>query len=290
MVDMVRMADRRLAGLVETLGVFTAPIDPNLTIIANVITFNPKGTELRLDDRPLGTGTFFCITADPPIRSYEKGIGEVFVLRLFPGAMNRLLGIDPRVYRGVHRSEPERHPKLAQLEDAFTKEICNPLDQVSALERRLIALLDDCEPEGLPERFVALISAREGNIQIAEAAAELEVSVRTLERQCRKRFGRTPKRIARGYRAARTWMREEASGERPETMPDFTFSDLPHYARELRRVSGLTRSEHREQHERDLILPYDRLWTDGRKALTEREILEWRRTIAFGLNKENRRM
>lgn len=280
MTDMVRQPDRRLAEFVETFGVFTAPIATSHTLVNNMVTFNPFGVDLVIEGRPIATGTFFCVINDPPILEYQKNAGPIYTLRLRPGAMNRLFGIDPLTEREIKKADATRHQTLVSIE----RQLCGAADAVAKLdvmEQALCDLVDDADPAGLAEQFVALVEIHKGNINIASAAEQLGCTQRTLERACKRRFGRTPKRLSQGFRAVHTLMLEIDNGERPETDVTFPFADLPHYANELRRVSGMNRTQHRRMVEQGLEMQYLRVWSDGRVACNPEEMRQWQTEISL---------
>ena len=90
-----------------------------------------------------------------------------------------------------------------------------------------------------------------------------------------RRFGRTPKRIARGWKVAMV-QRIEGSTQLPiEQDEGFNFADLPHYLNELRRVHGRNRKELAANDRLVSEFPVIYQWSDGSVVCDEDGFNAW---------------
>lgn len=275
MQDHLALADERLAANVSTYGQMTLPYLDGYVSVPGLMAFNLDGARVVLDGIERCETALFCVLHDPAQLSLSKGAGAIVTVRLCVGGFNRLFGIQPDSANYIRRVDRALHPVMASIEDALRAADPVPRARFAALDKAFLEIAKNAKTPGLAERFYRLVFDDEADLSIVEAADRLNCTQRTLERACRKRFGRTPKRIARGLKAVRTWRREVETGERPEAMPDFKFADLPHYAREIRQISGLTRTENRHRMEVENERPSVLLWPDGRQAEGKQDIAAW---------------
>ncbi len=221
---------------------------------SGMISFNTGRASIRINDRNFTSTCLFCIAADPAIRTIEKEEGEVVLVILRPGAFYRLLGIDgARHGGGIIEADPDRFAALFGILDALDRAGTGLAERISVLDAEFYSLAKCANPPGLGEKFRLVADWTKGNIRVAEAAERLGVSVRTLERECRRRFARTPKRILRGIRIFHAMA--PCSGQlgpiRWNSLdPAALYSDQSHFLREYRSLSGLSPTEMHQQFER----------------------------------------
>ncbi|MGB3806419.1 MAG: hypothetical protein WA936_04405 [Erythrobacter sp.] len=260
---------------IDSYGTYDDTVPENNLFVSNLIAFNPSGASIRIDGAARAEKVLFCVTHEPAQVRYEGGVGTIFFIRLRGGAFDRLLHIDPADGATIVSPDPERHGIILDLASALEVAMPSPASVFAAFDRILCSATRSAKPTGLAERYYRIVCHREGDISIAETVGELGCTIRTLERACRKRFGRTPKRIARGYRAAATYMRELREGGRPELSGKFAFADLAHYANDIRELTGLTRTDHFRQTAFDASLALTRVWPDASQATTEDSVARW---------------
>lgn len=273
------LPDARLATDVQYYFDYRQPVKSAHVAVANLLVFPTKGSALKLDGMRRPEAALFCICNDPAVLPYAKGKGSLVGVRFAYGAIHRLFALDASKHRGIFAVDPRRHPEMAAMIDRLAEVGDDAEHRFAALTEALLPLVNSRRPPGFAERFMQLVIENGGDVAIAEATTKLGCSQRTLERDCQRRFGRTPKRLARGWRASFTWTLEQRRGERAETMPEFSFADLPHYLRELRQISGLSRSAHRSESsgfdEGEVV----RLWADGRRIQGAEELSRWRAEV-----------
>lgn len=278
MQDYERLPDERLARLAYCYFWYEKPLEDLQVNLNNIVAFNLARTSLSIDGAQIAAETIYSARADPALVPYAKGPGPLVAVRLMPGAFDRLLHIDPRNSVGFTELRPA-DTRLAFIRDRLRDAAMTPRDQFATLDAALLALLDTTKPDGLAGQFFDLVQARRGVISVAEVADELGCSVRSIERACAARYGRTPKRLLRSVRAASTLAAEEPVRSRPETMADFAYADLPHYANEVRRLSGLSRTEHFAYFDREEQRRVVRVWPDGSIAEGAEERAAWRNEL-----------
>lgn len=272
---LLALPHEELAEFVDSYGTYDEAVPANHIFVANLIAFNPLGAPIELDGQRREERTLFCITHDPSQVEYRHGEGAIFFIRMRGGGFDRLLHIDPADGAGIRAPDAQRHAILLELEAAVAEAVPSPEAVFAAFDRVLRALVPAAKPPGLAQRYFELVAGRGGDVTIAGATELLGCTSRTLERACKRRFGRSPKRLARGYRAATTFFREWEEGGRPETSAEFAYADLAHYANDLRDLTGLTRREHFRQIDFDESLPLVRVWPGGHHAVGEEDNTRW---------------
>lgn len=279
------LPDERLIGLVDSYGFYALPLKEERTIATGLVAFNISNTSITVDGYRRAERILMGLPQDPVFIRYETGSGPIMTMRLSYGTYDRALGIDLTREEGVVGISPDRHKILAGIGEKLQKAPHEPLAQFAALDRAMLGLLPDVKPPGLAERFLHYCMSNDGDITITAAAEILGCSTRSLERACRNRLGRTPKRIARGVRVARTFFRSRDEDIRPELMADFPFADLPHFLNEMRRITGMNRRDHIAQASSETALPYRYFWPDGSEAIEaddrERWFRERQRRMSF---------
>lgn len=269
------LAHEDLAEFVESYGVYEVAIPENHVSATGLIGFNPKRARVWIDGTRMDVPILFCAIRDPAQFAFRNDAGPIYFVRIRTGGFDRLLHIDPLDGMGLTVPDPDRHEAIFRLAAAVESNSTDPFAAFDALGEALRGMIANAKPTGLAEQFVTLLRRPGVLPSIAEAAEALGSSVRTLERVCRARYGRSPKRIVLGYRAVETLLRERDEGGRPELHPDFAYADLAHYANDLRKISGLTRTQNFAQMERDRDLPMQRCWPGGRIASDDADLEEW---------------
>lgn len=279
------LPDERLIGLVDSYGFYAVPLKEERTIATGLVAFNISDTAITVDGERRDERILMGLPQDPVFIRYETGAGPITTMRLSYGTYDRVLGIDLTREAGVVGISPERHKILASIGEKLRSAPHEPLAQFAALDRAMLELLPTAKPPGLAERFLHYCMGQDGDITIGEAVEDLGCTFRSLERACRARLGRTPKRIARGVRVARTYFRSRDEDIRPELMADFPFADLPHFLNEMRRITGMNRRDHTAQLNTENAQPHRYYWLDGREAVEvedrERWLGERRRRMTF---------
>ena len=271
----IRMCDARLAEFIDTYGHWSMPMENISTYAPGLIAFNLSGAPIEVDGVLRSEPVLMGIANDPAYIRYSIRGGDIVSMRVTGGAYDRLLHIDPSAETGVIGMDRDRHPGIARIYDGLKAADRNPESWFAALDKALIDLLPDARPPGLVGEMVAMVRGSGRDWGVAELADQLGCTTRTLERACKRRFGRTPKRILRAHRLHRTRMLEGTIDSRIELEPDFAYADLPHYLNELRRIYGLNRGQMNDEALFGHDFPYRYLWPDGRVVETEDELQAW---------------
>lgn len=272
---LIRMPDERLTTFADVYGHWPLPMENISTFCPGLIAFNLSGAHVEIDGQTRPEPVLMGIANNPTYINYTISGGDIVTLRCPTSAYDRLFDIDPSVEGGIVAMDPQRHPKVASVYEHLKAAPRNPRSWFDALDQALLALVPDAKPMGLPGRMVQLLVSSSSDLTVAEVAEELGCTIRTLERACKRRFGMTPKRLLRGQRLARTLQSERLSDERVELMPDFAYADLPHYLNEIRRVTGLNRSQLGDEKLLGQDFPYVYLWPDGSRVDTQEDFRAW---------------
>lgn len=218
---------------------------PQPFFASSTLAFNTGRASIKLDGRPYSAACVFCVSSEPTMRLMEKGEGEVILVDLRVGALYRLFGVDGAQFRGsIVEVEPRRFPQLESIYASLETAPKTIEGRVTALDRALLSLAKNARPYGTGEKFQFVADLTKGAIRVDDAAKRLGVSVRTLERDCRMRFGRTPKRILRGWRIAHAMSTSNGGPVRwMETDPDANYSDQSHFLRDYRELGGMNPTE-----------------------------------------------
>ncbi|WP_160352996.1 helix-turn-helix domain-containing protein [Sphingorhabdus profundilacus] len=158
---------------------------------------------------------------------------------------------------GWHALFPESHQTVADkmlplqqlwgvLADIMFDDVAKAEDdagQLQAMEnaiRKRLALFQPCEADRQMAQF-EIIARTDSTIRIEEAASQVGLSARQLERRCLAAFGLTPKAILRRSRFldSATAMRGFSSPTELE-LGALRYYDQSHMNREFRRYTGMT--------------------------------------------------
>ncbi len=214
---------------------------------SGMIAFNTGRVPIRLGGADYTGPCLLCMAAEPAMMTVEKKEGEVVMALMRAGAFYRLLGLDGAEHGGgILAAQPDRFPSLYGILDALDRAPKSIARRIAVLDDAFLPLAENADPPGLGEKFRFVADWTKGNIRVEDAAEKLGVSVRTLERECRRRFARTPKRILRGFRIfhAMSPVKGQDGPVRWNALdPDASYSDQSHFLREHRALSGLNPTE-----------------------------------------------
>lgn len=214
---------------------------------SSTFAFNTGGASIKLEGRYYTGDSLFCFSSEPNMQILQKGEGEVILVDVRLGALYRLFGFDGAQYSGsIVEADPIRFPQLTAISEKLDTALKTLDSRVAVLNETLIALAEKGRPYGIGEKFQFIADLTKGNIRVDAAAERLCVSTRTLERDCRRRFGRTPKRILRGWRishALSTADSDVGPVRWTATDPDANYSDQAHFLRDHREIGGLNPTE-----------------------------------------------
>lgn len=206
----------------------------------DVALFNLSGARLVIDGVERREPWLFTTGFD---RAFwvEKGAGAVMLVKFMRGALYRLFVIRGDETHGhVIGADAARFPGLAALDAALRAAPASPVSQAKALDEALRPHAAAALPEGPAEAFRYLAQRRFGALRVAEGAALVGVTARTLERHCRQRFGRTPAQIIRAvrYSAALIPQIEHGTPGWRGVPPEVPYADQSHFLRDARELVG----------------------------------------------------
>ena len=262
----IRMPNERLAGFANSYGHWSVPMERVHTFTPGLIAFNLSGNRLIVNGEVRKEPVLMGVAPKPTVIEYSIEGGGLVSARFRPSALNRLLHIDQALENGVVAMDPDRHPRVAAVYERLRAEPYDDQAWFATLDETLIEMLPEAIPWGLTGNFIDLVDEFGDDISIPEAASRLRCSVRTLERACKVRFGRTPKYILRSSRLHRTLTKDLELEQRIELSSEFSFSDLPHYLNEIRKITGINRAQARDMQNHDNLWPYRYEWPDGKVA------------------------
>lgn len=244
MTNHICLPDPRLIAEVDS---YTIAYDASPSIPyypASRLAFNLGGADIQLDGQRYTAPILFCISDDANMRTLDHGPGEIVIIHFQGGAFYRLFGLDAGEHGGtVIEAGHNQFNEFNGLSHALAAASPTLKGRVETLDQVLLTLIDTARPYGLGEKFRFMALHSKGEMRVEDAARRLGVSVRTLERDCRKRFGRTPKRIMRGYRLHAALVDFDRDHPLPR-WADFDgaqlYSDQSHFLRDSRDIGGMT--------------------------------------------------
>ncbi len=210
------------------------------------LAFNLDRVPLFMDGKAIVSPCLFCVHLTEQLTMCDKGEGDILHILFRTGALYRLFGLDGELHAGKiveagHNSFPEMVSILHALDAAPAT-----LDaRIAVLDRAFLALLDKAQPYGLGEKFRFVAHVTRGTITVADAAERLDVSTRSLERECKKRFGLAPKLLLRLFRLAYLdWPDDDdAPLKFSEFGDELPYSDQAHFLRDFRDLVGASPTE-----------------------------------------------
>lgn len=222
-------------------------IPPRPFFASSTLAFNTGRASIKFDGSSYSAACLFCVASDPTMRILQKGEGESIVVDVRPGALYRLFGLDGARYGGpIVEAGPNSFREFNAISAAFDATSKTLEGRIAVLDGALLSLAENARPYGIGEKFQFVADLTKGNIRVDDAAERLGVSVRTLERDCRIRFGRTPKRILRGWRiyhAMLTAHSDDGPVRWNATDPGANYSDQSHFLRDHRELGGMNPTE-----------------------------------------------
>ncbi len=221
-----------------------APVWPT-----RILTFNLSGGPIVMDGRAYNSPCLFCISYRPAVVAVEKGEGELVMVSFRTGGLYEMFGLDGIEFGDeIVEAGHNRFPKMANIGLALADSPPDIVSRKSVLDRMFLELLEDALPGGLLGKFRFMAYWTKGRISVADAARRLGVSVRTLERDCRRRSGYGPKAMLRRFRLAYLdWSSQDAGAEKGPVKfdrfgGDLPYSDQAHFLRDYRDIVGLNPS------------------------------------------------
>lgn len=272
----IRMPDESLAPFVDTYGRWPASPLTLGTFAPGLIAFNLSDAHLEVNGERRTEPVLMGIANDPVTIEYKIASGEMFSIRCFTGSFDRLFDIDPSKDRGLIPMDAARHPKIARIYERVRQAAPDHASRFAAFDEALMELVPEAKSSGLVGRFVKLVNETDPFLSVAEICERLGCTPRTLERACKRRFGRTPKRLLMGQRLNKTRQVEAKSEGRVELSPDFAYADLPHYLNDLRRITGQSRKQLEEQSRINESFDHRYEWPDGQAVESDEELEAWR--------------
>ncbi len=217
---------------------------------ANLRFFSGSLPVARIGDTGISNARFVATGPSSRPCSFHLGAAGMWGIGILPLGWARLIGADAYALANTI-TDGSTHPAFARFE-TLSKVLCNP--QIDA-EHQLVFLIDELErlmkPHRDDERIVKvhdqLVNGE--HTQVSELASRCAMSVRTLERVCRRHFGFTPKLLMRRQRFMRTlssFILNEAnrgSGRWTEAM-DGDYHDQAQFTREFREFMTMLPSEY----------------------------------------------
>lgn len=206
----------------------------------DVALFNLSGARLTIDGAVRRESWLFTTGFERALW-IEKGPGTVVLVKFMRGALYRMFAIrGDETFGHVIAGDPERFPGLAAMDAALRRAAPVPARQVAALDEAIGPWAAKAAPEGPAEAFRYLVQRRFGAVRVAEGAALLGVTTRTLERHCRLRFGRTPAQIIRAVRYSAALIPQIAQGTPGwrGVPPEIPYADQSHFLRDARELIG----------------------------------------------------
>jgi AraC-like DNA-binding protein len=163
-------------------------------------------------------------------------------IRLQPGAVGPMLGVDPTTLRDRSVAAHQLAPTLVTAVGG----ILGAADSITPASARLDALLLPesrhwATPDPLVQEAVRHLTDSEGEMAIGELARTLSVSPRTLRRRFVAATGLAPKQFARIRRLlAAAWRMAQGGESWGRVAAEAGFADQPHLTREMVDLTGLT--------------------------------------------------
>ena len=205
-------------------GLFTLPPDPCLSLA--VVRMGPQirlqlvGPHLKPLDVPVGPGS------------------EVRGVRFHPHTAGAVLRLDPREWPDRNESADSVAPDLCAVVSASSTVDAGRDALLLVLAKRAASAPPS---DALVQQAVDSIEGLRGELRVTELAADLGVSLRTLQRRFRAATGLSPKRYARVRRfllAAGNVIREDPDAW-GRVAAEYGYADQAHFIRECVALTGL---------------------------------------------------
>ena len=173
-------------------------------------------------------------------RMVGQGRLRVLMAELYPWGARRLLGWSAQAPPGPLNAALSASPWGREVVALVQRGEWNAAQE--ALEARLLHLAGVQDEPGAGVQAARRIYQASGAVRVADLAAELDLSPRTLERQFAQQVGVNPKTLARVARfdAANLRIRTDPEVPMAELIFDLGFFDQAHLIREFRALSSMT--------------------------------------------------
>jgi len=186
-----------------------------------------------------------------PIALEVEGPFQMILLRLYPFAVNILLGVDPKVLM-------DDCYDLKQVEGVDTMASVKLLDETEDIQERLEVIANyfnelvvsaSFNPNHQVKLATNLILNSKGIISIKELRSRLNVAERTLERHFSQEVGVTPKQFAKMIQFSNSLnqISEKDYLLLTDVGYDSGFSDQSHFIKTFKRYTGKTPKEFQKQ-------------------------------------------
>jgi AraC-like DNA-binding protein len=190
----------------------------------------------------------------PTTRSSHRdltGTGWAVGALLWPAAVPAFTD-DPASLRDTYRpvDSPALHARVSGAMNATADQRTRHARAVTAFTDWLAETVPPPDQEGLLATSMAVLIDTDPAVRsVADAAARLHVSARTLQRLARRYIGLTPSAMIRRRRLqeAAQRLRTDPSVTFADVAADLGYSDHAHLANEFRSVLGFTPSGYRQQ-------------------------------------------
>ena len=211
----------------------------------NSLFFTIGDTQLQIDGEPWPETTVLSVLPNRALR-IEKGQGTLLIIDFLAGGLSRLFGIDAGAEVGAPRPlDSKRHRALVDLEPAVRHSDTTRLALIKTVDQVLCSRLGVREAEGYPEQaYESIISGIEPDIDSTALAAKFGISLRTLQRTYKRRFGVTMARNRRLHKFVASL--RSGQGRVPgwnNLPPTLAYADQSHYLRDARELTGVKPAE-----------------------------------------------
>ena len=230
-----------LSEVTGAYGIMDTPRAPAPMTVHQLLAFNLGGAQITGDadgfDGPLAA----CAMTEGG-RILGKGEGRMVFVYLLAGTLNRLFGLDPTTLVQPRPIERGESPVLDRLLAALMA--CRDSRQaiVETIDAHFLEAKQAAEPMGLPDvahRYLV----RDATGNIPAIADRLGVSLRTLERRFKARYGCSPARYLRHLRLVRATPSNFQDFRWDAVPPEVEYYDQSHWLRDLKAIYGATPSE-----------------------------------------------
>ncbi len=247
MTDRVFLPDIRLIGEIWRYEITNGAAEQVPIWPSRQLAFNLDRVPFSMDGRAIASACVFCIYHQKPFVLCDKGEGDILHISFRTGAFYRLFGLDGERHAGtIIEAGHNSFPEMVSIGHALDAAPATLEARVAVLDQAFLSLLENAHPDGPGEKFRFIAHVTRGTIAVADAAERLGVSTRTLERDCKRRFGIAPKLLLRLFRLAYLdWRDEEEEGplQFGKLGADLPYCDQAHFLRDFRDLIGASPSE-----------------------------------------------
>lgn len=217
---------------------------------------HPEWANLRFMEGDPGEGcvgfgtmhpTPACALIGPTCKATRFAIGTVrsWGIGFLPLGWAKFVQASAEHYadRSLDAEQDPAFASLVRLRPLLRDPDCNPQEQADVINRHLVSLLDDAQPDDAGVARVHAALADPAVDTVAELAARAAISERALIRFSRRAFGFPPKLLLRRQRFLRTLGAFMLDPSRFWTHTlDLHYHDQSHFNRDFSRFMGMTPS------------------------------------------------